>query len=432
MLPLLVVIVALVAMGWLLWRQFGADKALSRHQSATNNTRAEPLPKFPPSGVLVSEEVLRSLEPGSLSVWEALEQAAVPIAIEYYPVSDSEITRYRTVPINASAQKSIEQIVKVLGPDQPTLYRAVLPKGAELVKAVGQSGFRGFSRTGGKTAHAVLRPVAAGGALAAGWPAFAVAGTVMAVDMVAQREVRAHQRRVETILGRQEQRYYDERIKDQRTADAQLTRTISLILDGHRPDLELTLKSAYDEFHRSQQFLERYRLAIETLVEADGKVDYRRLEAAIGIEGQDQDFFWHLHIARGAVAISRRALVTEAAALALADPNNPYTAMRKFLDSQVEHLDEAEENVATITQRLTELDLKGGWSVAKAVRKRERIRALAAPPASQDEAELLFLRTPSGEVVQVMPAEPVELPPRPIESVAGSSAGPEDPTAAPQ
>ncbi|VXC11459.1 hypothetical protein [Nocardioides sp. AX2bis] len=413
MLPLLIVFVALIALatlGWLLWRHAGTNEVLSRHSPATNGPGSEPVPLFPPSGVLVSEQVLRSLEPGSLSVWEALEQAAVPVAIEYFPVSDSEITRYRTVPMNASAQRSIEQIVKTLGPGQPTLYRAVLPKGAELVKAAGQSGFRGFSRTGGKTAHAVLKPVAAGGALAAGWPIFAVAGTVMAVDMVAQREIRAHQRRVETILGRQEQRHYAERIKDQRTADAQLTRTISLILDGHQPDLELTLKSAYDEFHRSQQFLQRYCLTIEALVESDGKVDYGRLEAEIGIEGRDHDFFWHLHMARGAVAIRRRALVTEAAALALADPNNPYTAMRKFLDSQVDYLDEAEENVKTITQRLSNVDLKGGWSIAKAVRKRDRIRTLAAPPASQDGAELLFLRTVSGEVVQVVPAEDVEPP----------------------
>ena len=34
----------------------------------------------------------------------------------------------------------------------------------------------------------------------------------MAVDMVAQREQRAHQRRVEASLGRQEERYYVERI----------------------------------------------------------------------------------------------------------------------------------------------------------------------------------------------------------------------------
>ena len=49
-----------------------------------------------------------------------------------------------------------------------------------------------------------------------------------------------------------------ERIKDQRSADAQLTRAMSLMLDGGTPDLELALKSAYDEFHRSQLFLEKY------------------------------------------------------------------------------------------------------------------------------------------------------------------------------
>ncbi len=104
--------------------------------------------------------------------------------------------------------------------------------------------------------------------------------------------------------------------------------------------------------------------------------------------------------------------MTDAAALALADPDNPYTAMRKVLDSQADQLAEAEDNAATITRRLAELDLKGGWSVPKAVRKRERIRALAAPPANQDQSELLFLRTSSGEIVQVVPADDMDVPAR--------------------
>ena len=90
---------------------------------------------------------------------------------------------FLTVPVNAAAQQAMVDIIKALDARSPTLYRVVLPKGAELVKAVGKSGFRGFSRTGDKTAHAVLKPVAAGGPVAAGWPVLAVAGTVLAVDM---------------------------------------------------------------------------------------------------------------------------------------------------------------------------------------------------------------------------------------------------------
>ena len=78
------------------------------------------------------------------------------------------------------------------------------------------------------------------------------------------------------MLGRQEERYYVERIKDQRSADAQLSRAISLMLDGRNPHLELALKSAYDEFHRSEQFLEKHTGVIARLVGSDGKVDFHR------------------------------------------------------------------------------------------------------------------------------------------------------------
>jgi hypothetical protein len=342
-------------------------------------------------------------------IWDALEAAAVPVAVEYYPVSDSAITRYRTVPINAAAQKAMVDIVKALDPKRPTLYRVVLPKGAELVKAVGTSGFRGFARNGSKiTTQAVLKPVAAGGAVAAGWPVFAVAGTVMLVDTLAQQELRAHQRRVETILGRQEERHYIERIKDQRSADAQLTRAISLMLDGHNPSLELALKSAYDEFHRSQQFLEKHRSIVEKLVEPDGKVDYRRLEEVLGGKTKDPDYFLReLHMARGAIAIRRKALIADAAAVALVDPTNPYTALRKFLDSQVHELEEADSAAAAITRNLTEIELKGRWhdgdkSVAA---RQQRLRALASLPAVRYDAEILFLGTATGEIVQVISSD---------------------------
>jgi hypothetical protein len=300
------------------------------------------------------------------------------------------------------------EIVKALNPRSPTLYRVVLPKGAELVKAVGKSGFRGFSRSAGKTTHAVLKPVAAGGAIAAGWPVFAVAGTVLAVDMVSQREQLAHQRRVEAILGRQEERHYIERIKDQRSADAQLSRAINLMLDGRNPQLELALKSADDEFHRSKQFLDSFRGVIDGLGEEDGRVDYRRLEETLGGKAKDVDYFVReLHLARAAIAIKRKAIVADAASVALADPSNPYTALRKFLDAEVHQLEQADTAVAELTEQLSVVELKGRWhNRDKSVAERQaKLRAQIAPASVDDTAELLYLATGSGEILQLLPSD---------------------------
>lgn len=408
--PLLIVaaIIAVLVAAALLWR-FAKRPAPSdpQHEDATEVPEAEMAPEYPLAGVLVSQEVLRVVDSSAMTVWEALEEATVPIAVEYRPVAEAEIAKFHTVPVNTSAQQSMVEIVKALNPANPTLYRVLLPKGAELVKAVGTSGFRGFARNGtGITAQAVLKPVAAGGAIAAGWPVFAVAGTVMVVDMVAQGELRAHQRKVEALLGRQEERHYVERIKDQRSADAQLTRAISLMLDGHNPNLDLALKCAYDEFHRSQQFLDKHQGLFKKLVDADGKDDYRRLEELLARNREDIDYvIRELHMARGAIAIRRKALLADAAGIALADPQNPYRALRKFLDSQAHQLEEADRAAASITEQLTTIELKGRWhDSAKSVTKRqEQIRALAASPTGEEhDVELLFLSTADGEIVQVI------------------------------
>lgn len=141
------------------------------------------------------------------------------------------------------------------------------------------------------SAQALLKPVAAGGPIAAGWPVFAVAGAVMVVDMVAQREQREHQRKVESILGAQEERYYSGRIRAQKTVDKQLSRAIQLMLDGRDPQMELALKSAYDEFHDAQEFLRKYRGAIECLTDENGRVDYHQLDEVLGGKTKDVDYF---------------------------------------------------------------------------------------------------------------------------------------------
>jgi hypothetical protein len=409
MLPTIAALIAITAIvaTWLFWRS-SQRPTVTGDVAATPSTAIEARPEFPPAGLLVPEDVLRSSGSTSAAIWEALEAAATPVAVAYYPVSQSEISKFRTVPVNAAAQQAMINVVKALDPKSPTLFRIVLPEGAELVKAVGTSGFRGFSRTGGKTAHAVLKPVAAGGAIAAGWPVLAVAGTVMAVDMMAQREQRAHQRQVEVILGRQEERYYIERIKDQRSADAQLSRAISLMLDGRNPNMELALKSADDEFHRSKQFLDKFRRVVDELTGEDDKVDYHRLDEALGGKTKEVSYFLReLHLARAAIAIRRKALVADAAAVALADPSNPYIALRKFLDAEVHQLEEADAAVINLTDQLMRVELKGRWhnrhsSVAE---RQTQFRAQIAPPNLDGEAELRYLMTDSGEILQLLPSE---------------------------
>jgi hypothetical protein len=231
--------------------------------------------------------------------------------------------------------------------------------------------------------------------------------------MVAQRQQLAHQRRVEAILGRQEERHYLERLTDQRSADDQLSRAISLMLDGRNPPLELALKSADDEFHRSTQFLDRFDGVIDGLVEEDGKVDVRRLEATLGGKAKDVDgFVREIHLAWAAIAIKRKALIADAASHALADPSNPYTAMRKFLDAEGQQLEQADIAIAELTKQLSTVDLKGRWhNRDKSVAGRQaKLRAQIAPVSVDDTAEVRFLATGSGEILQVLPSEADEAP----------------------
>lgn len=140
-----VVVMAVIVTTWLLCRRSGSATTFSGRRTALNVTTAvEVRPEFPPAGLLVPEDVLRSANSTSAATWDALEAAAVPVAIEYYPVSASDIAKFRTVPVNAAAQQAMIDIVKALNPKNPTLFRVVLPKGADLVKAVGTSGSEVF------------------------------------------------------------------------------------------------------------------------------------------------------------------------------------------------------------------------------------------------------------------------------------------------
>ncbi|MBC6495130.1 hypothetical protein [Microbacterium sp. 4-7] len=404
------VAIAVIIAAWQLWR-------FSR-RSSSSPALVEAAPAFPESGVLVSEELLRAAGTDPEAIWGALETAVAPIAVEYFPVTDVELSKLRTAPVvNATAQQAMIDLIKKVDPKSPTLFRAVLPEGAKLVKAAGAAGFRGFSRTGGKTAHAVLKPVAVGGAVVAGWPALAVAGTVMMVDMVAQREQRLHQRRVTSLLNRQEERHYRTRISAQRVADDALSTAISLMLDGREPAMELAVDSANIEFHLSRLFLEKYAGVIDALADDQGKVDYRKLELALGGAEKDIDnFVREFHLASAAVAIKRKALVAYAASFALADRENPYAALREVFKSQAKQLEETEVALAQLNSNLGNVALKGRWHDRIVDRVRSSDRSVAARedrfhaefaelPKAEGDAELTFIMTPTGDLLQVLPAE---------------------------
>lgn len=349
---------------------------------------------------------------GAVSVWEALEGASAPIAFEYYPISDQELAEYKWLPVNAAAQQALTNIVRAVDPKSVTLFKAVLPKGAELVRAVGTNGFRGFARGPANiSSQAVLYPVGVGGAAAAGWPILAVAASVMAMDMLAQREQRAHQRRVETILGRQEKRYQNERIARQQTTDERLSAGISTILDGQLPDLESAQQRAGEDFRLAKLFLEENWSALQALMQAegtDGALNYRKLEETLGGKTKDLDhFIRELHFARAAVALGRKALLADAAKAALADPENSYLAFRKSLERRAAEVKHAESLEDQLTAALTTVKLTGRWhDTKKSIADRQTtFRERITPPQIDPPNTVQYVALPSGEIHQLVPVE---------------------------
>ena len=180
------------------------------------------------------------------------------------------------------------------------------------------------------------------------------------------------------------------------------------MLDGHSPALELAVKSADDEFFRSQQFLEKFRGVIDELVAKDGRIDYRQLEVALGGQTKDTDYFIReLHLARAANALRRKALVAQAAAVALDDPTNPYDALRKFMESAVHQLGEADAVATELTERLRQVELKGRWhDFAKSVASRQELfRAQVSPLGADGDVEIRYLMTSSVQILQVLPSD---------------------------
>ncbi len=85
--------------------------------------------------------------------------------------------------------------------------------------------------------------------------------------------------------------------------------------------------------------------------------------------------------------IRRKALVADAAAMALADPTNPYAALRKFLDVEVYRLEQADADVVELTEQLMSAELKGRWHNrdASALERQTRLRdGISLPTVDRD------------------------------------------------
>lgn len=387
-------------------------KSRSRRQTAVSNAVPAALPTVPESGLLVPEYFFSRNEANPTDLVDLMTAATVPLAVEYRPATALDLTKYRAVPVNASAQQALADVIKVVGPNQPTLFTVVLPQGGQLVKAVGTSGFRGFTQgAGGRiSAQAVLKPVAFTGAAAVSWPVVAVAGAVMAMDMLAQKEQRAYQRRVEGILQGQEQRAEDMRIARQRATDDMLSGAISRMLDGQPSGLETATQRALEEFHLAERFLERNLDQLERLVDKDGKVQFRRLEFEFLAGGGARDvdrFLCELQLTRAALALARKALLADAAASALADPTNPYTALQRHFARQADRLEQAERLEQQLTTRLQSLELVGRWFDTRGgvgLHQLQHQQRFAADEVVAQEP-VQYLALPSGEIQQLVPTE---------------------------
>ena len=258
------------------------------------------------------EGVVMPTDPTPTAMREALEAAAVRVAVEYVPTAPSELPDFSALIANGASQQALVVLTKTLSQKTPTLYVAELPPGAELVKAVGKPGFRGFSRTGGTTAQAVLKPIP-GGALAAA-SMIAVGGAALAAGTVFRRRQSARQS--------DEEARYVGRLNRQQAIDAELSLAISLLLDGRAPQVQHVLTKATDEFNVSKLFLDR----------ASGGADAPGSGSNPTAQGS---FVRELHLSRTAIEIKRKALVAHAACLVLDDPSNPFAATQKFLNAEM-------------------------------------------------------------------------------------------------
>lgn len=128
------VLVVILVSGALLRKRRPAT-ATATNESSTSGAQVatKDRPTLPDAGVLMAESVLPE-GASQVSIWDALENAAVPVAVSYRSVSSTELARYKAVPLNTGAQDVMKGLAKFVNPKEPTLYEVVLPKGAKLVR----------------------------------------------------------------------------------------------------------------------------------------------------------------------------------------------------------------------------------------------------------------------------------------------------------
>lgn len=379
--------------------------------SRNHRTGEEGITSLPLRGLLIPEGLADAVAPDALAL---LEQSATPVTIEYFPLSDLKSQDFELMPVNPMLQKALLDIINLVGRKGETLYRVSLPAGAELVKAVGKIGFRGFSRSGGKLAHGVFTPVVVGGAAAAAWPIVAVTGSLMVLDGVAQHQQRVHQRIVQSILTRQESRFFDDQLAQQQTLNKRISREIAQIQDGSVVSLEESRTQANLLFTKSQKFLEDTRQNLDKLVSGNSSVDYRKLQTLLGGESKDVDYFFrHLHLAQSAIALEKRAVIAYAASMALQDPDNPYKKLQSVLREEAAEIERSEELISRLNDSLATLEMRGNWFDQQRDKilstkwsisvKQDELRSRLGRIVGSEGGELQFTVTAAGELLRVVP-----------------------------
>lgn len=77
------------------------------------------------------------------------------------------------------------------------------------------------------------------------------------------------------------------------------------------------------------------------------------------------------------------------------------------MDAEAHQLERADTTVVELTEQLSVVELKGRWhdrdkSVAE---HQAKLRAQIAPASVDDTAEVIYLATGSGDIVQVLPSD---------------------------
>lgn len=389
-----------------------ADDVAARRRSARREHNGVKQ-KLPLGGVLVPLAPSEMTADRAANIAKALQREMSPIALSYRQVTDREASALTTVRLNSSTQQALTQILSGFSSNRPTLYKAVLPQGATLAKAAG-GGFRGLAQAanGRITAQAVLVPAGAGAAAAAAWPLLAVGATTLLLDQAGAAEQRKTLRRIEEHLQRADLREQRTRHARITVLDRELRHTIAAMLDGRPVDgtWEQVRRDAFIELHVAEQFARDSRRAAHRVIHGS-RADFKQLSNALdGALTQSGRFYADLEHARSALLLSHRAAVATAAAAALADPANPYTALRPVLEEHFAAVRKASDEVQALTDSMSRITLTTKhmpWDRGEERRMQRLLRReLGRPLLPTAPKPVQFLAMPDGQMHQVLPQSP--------------------------